>query len=91
MSELTRKFVRRCVWSVLVVCVVFDAALGEAAISGSGDVGYQKADGTWSFPGPDPTLWRWIVGFILIQGAFILAIIRLRDKEQPRSLFLSQR
>ena len=87
MSKLTRKFLRRCVWFILIVCVLFDGALGESAISGYDCCGYQNPDGTWSFPGPEARLWPWICGFILIQGALILAIIRLRDKEQTRSLF----
>ena len=91
MSKLSRKFARRCVWFILFLCVMFDGLLGESAISGYGDVGYQRADGTWSFPGPDPTLWPWIFGFILIQGVLILAIIRLRDKERPQSLFIPWR
>jgi hypothetical protein len=61
--------------------------MGEAAISGYGDVGRLNTDGTWSFPGPDPTLWPWISGFILVQSALILAIIRLRDPERLSSLF----
>ena len=63
--------------------------MGEAAISGDGDVGYAKPDGTWSFPSPDPTLWPWIFGFIVIQALLILAIIRLREPEKTRSLSLT--
>ena len=63
--------------------------MGEAAISGYGDVGYANADGTWSLPGPDTALWPWIFGFILIQSALILAIIRLRDAKQANSIFFA--
>jgi hypothetical protein len=57
--------------------------MGEGAISGSGyDVIFQKPDGSWSLPGPDPTLWPWIFGLIVIQAGLIVAIIRLRDPKK---------
>ena len=60
--------------------------MGEAAISGYGDVGYLNADGTFSMPGPDPELWPWIAGLILLQGIMIMALIRLRAPNHPQSL-----
>jgi hypothetical protein len=86
-SKATRKFVRLCLLVVLVFCAILDGAMGEGAISGYGDVGNQNANGIWSLPGPDPSLWQWIAAFILIQGALIVAFFRLRDARHPQSLF----
>jgi hypothetical protein len=70
---------------------MFDGLLGEAAISGVGDVGYMTANGTWSWPGPEPELWPWIIGFILLQAALILALLRLRDPKHPLELLRSEK
>ena len=83
----SRKFARRFVWAILACCFIVDGTLGEAAISGSGDVGQLDANGTFSFPGPEPELWRWIAGFVFFQGILVLALIRLREPKHPQKLF----
>lgn len=55
-----------------------DGALGEAAISGVGDVGSLE-NGRWSLPRAQPELWFPIVGFLLFQGFLIFALLRLRE------------
>jgi len=85
-ARQTRKFVRSCIWVVLTCCVLLDGALGEGAISGCCDVGYIDANGHFALPGPEPGLWPWIIGFILLQGALITALLRLRDKEPLQRL-----
>jgi hypothetical protein len=69
--------------------MMLDGAMGEAAISGYGDVGYLSADGTWHFPGPDPTLWPWICALTLVQGGLALTIIRLRDPRDPNGTLIA--
>jgi hypothetical protein len=82
-----RQFVRSCLWITFACCVILDGAMGEAAISGYGDVGHWNTTGTWSFPGPNPELWPWIAGLVLLQGSLIVALFRLREPSHSQSLF----
>ena len=75
----TRRLVRSCIWVALGCCLILDGALGEAAISGVGDVGYFDESGYFKFPGPEPRLWLPIAGFIVLQGILIFGLIRLRE------------
>ena len=87
MGRESRKLARRLIWTIFTFCVILDGALGEAATSGSGDVGHLDANGIWSLPGPEPELWPWIAGFTFLQGILVLVLIRLRDSKQPQGLF----
>jgi hypothetical protein len=72
---------------------MIDSGMGEAAISGCCDVigSHMNPDGTFtfSFPSPEPALWPWIFGFIVIQALLILAIIRLREPQETSGPSLS--
>jgi hypothetical protein len=88
MLSTLREIARRCAWIILALSLILDGAMGEAAISGYGDVGYLTSDGRFSHPGPDPSLWPWIAGLILVQAGLILAIIRLQTPSLALSLRL---
>lgn len=87
MSSELRQFVRICTYIVLVFCALIDGGLGEEAISGCCDVGH-SANGHLFFPGPEPELWPWIVVFILVQGALVFAVFRLRDRKAQLSILV---
>lgn len=70
-----RKFGGVCAWTLLACTDIFDARLGENAISG-GDLMEINKDGYHKSPERD--LWLPIGGLVLVQGALILALIRLR-------------
>jgi len=77
-SETLRKFVRNCIVIALICCAILDVALGEAAISGTGDVAYWD-QGNLVFPHAQPELWLPIFGFVVVQGVLVFALIRLRE------------
>ncbi len=49
-----RQLARFCIWVILVICLLLDGALGEAAISGCCDVGYWIAMEGGRCPGLNP-------------------------------------
>jgi hypothetical protein len=78
MNPALRQLIRWSVWLVLVICFLLDAELGEAAISGVGDVGFIE-NGMWVMPAADPSPWLPILGFIILQSILFFAVIRLRE------------
>jgi hypothetical protein len=86
MSQSSRKLLRRISWLALACCGLLDGALGEAAISGCCDVFFMDESGKIIWPRPEPELWLPIIGFVVIQGFLILALIRLRESEQTPSI-----
>jgi hypothetical protein len=77
MKPALRQLIRRWIWLVLACCLIIDADLGMAAISG-GDVLRVDQQGRW-IAGGDPQLWVPILGFLFIQGVLIFLQIRLHE------------
>jgi hypothetical protein len=86
---MSKAILRWVIWLILACCAAIDGMLGEAAILGGGDVGFVDADGKFALPLANPKLWLPIIGFVVIQGFLIFALIRLRhtSKGQPPTVF----
>ena len=65
---------------MLFLCLTLTGSMGEAAISGVGDILYIHEHGRFAIPAAEPALWFPIAGLILVQGILIFALIRLREK-----------
>ena len=88
LSQPTRRLIRFCIWTILVLSAIVDGGLGEAAISGSGHVGMWDAQGHIVFPSAQPELWLQIMGFILFQGVLVAVLIGLREPKVVASSIL---
>jgi hypothetical protein len=62
--------------------------LGDVVTSGYFDVAVWNANGSISIPGPEPEAWRWIIGFVCLQGALVLALVLLREAKPLQRLGL---
>jgi hypothetical protein len=70
-----------------------DLRLADVATSGSGTdfITVEMVEEGGLYIGPEPELWPWIYGFILLQGLLVLALFRLRDPKQLPGLFATDK
>ena len=87
MSKSLQRLFRCGIWLLLIGSALLGGALGEAAISGHGDLAFSDAEGNWVFPSAKPELWFPIMGFILFQGVLVFALIRTREQKCEQPLF----
>jgi hypothetical protein len=78
-SAELRKLIRDAIWMIMAVSLFFDAALADYAISPVWCIFFSDEDGHWTSPKPPPEAWIVVLGFILLQGGLIFALIRLRS------------
>jgi H+/Cl- antiporter ClcA len=78
---MLRSSFRLVLWLALACCAVADGVLGEAAISGAGDVFRVDEHGHWVFPAGQPELWAPIVLLVALQGVLVFALLRTRRPE----------